>query len=370
MGVAAVLTVAAAAQSSITLTEPGAPLLPPSFGSWKMAANANAPAAAVSLSSLNKAALEECGPERSQVGDYERGGRTLHIEAIQFADRTGAFSAFTLAERPGMQQGQELGADDAVGGNTVLFTVGTTVVLVSGATAADVSALKPLAEVMPKAVGNKGIAPLLPSLAPSKGLVNGTLRYALGPETYAAEGGVLPANSLGWDKSAEALTAQYADRRGKETLTLLLYPTPQIAGNFTRAIEKSLPQMGPKFETSKVRREGELVILADGSFSGDEAQKMIENTHLREQVSFDKDMAPGLHTQVAQTYSLLANIMILSGVLMAAAVLLGLFLGGGRALVRVMRGKPAAVEPEFLSLHLAPQNKAPDFGRRDSAPQG
>jgi hypothetical protein len=41
-------------------------------------------------------------------------------------------------------------------------------------------------------------------------------------------------------------------------------------------------------------------------------------------------------------------------VLMSAALLLGLFLGGGRALFRVVRGKPASslVEEEFISLHL------------------
>ncbi len=51
----------------------------------------------------------------------------------------------------------------------------------------------------------------------------------MGEHSYMAEGGVLPAAGLGWDKEAEAVTAKYADRRGAETLTLLLYPTPNIA---------------------------------------------------------------------------------------------------------------------------------------------
>jgi hypothetical protein len=361
---------AAGAQTSITLTEPPAPLLPQGFGGWKMATAAGAsPAGAISLSSVSKAALEECGPERSQVADYQRDGRALHIEAIQFGDRTGAFSAFTLVEQPGMQEGHDLGADDAVGTNDVLFTVGSTVVMVSGATIGDAAALKPLVQLMPKISGNKAVSPLLPSLLPTTGLVNGSLKYALGASTYAAEGGVLPANSLGWDKSAEAVTAHYADKRGQETLTLLLYPTPQIAGNYAKAIQSAVPQMGPQFASAKVRREAELVILAEGSFSPDQTQKMVENVNLRQQVSFDKDMGGKGRSQAAQTYSLLANITILSVALMAAAVLLGLFLGGGRALLRVMRGKSAAVEPEFLSLHLAPQNKAPEFRPGDSSDQ-
>jgi hypothetical protein len=35
-----------------------------------------------------------------------------------------------------------------------------------------------------------------------------------------------------------------------------------------------------------------------------------------------------------------------------AAIVLGLFFGGGRALIRVMQGKPAATEPEFLRIDL------------------
>jgi hypothetical protein len=353
----------ALAQSAITITEPPTPLLPQSFGEWKAGtASSSTDTPSISLTTANKAALEECGPQRSQVADYTRNGHNLHVEAIQFNDRTGAYSAFTLIQRPDMRVGKELGAVDAVGDGAVLFTVGSSLVLAYPATGADVSSLKSLSEVMPKVSGSKGVAPLLPTLVPEKGLVEGSVRYAIGASSYAAQGGVLPAQSLGWEKSAEAVTAQFADRRGKETLTLLLYPTPAIAGNFTRAIQSGLASMGSGFANAKVRREGDLVMLASGSFSPDEAQRMIENIHLRQELSFDKDVQPVFHTEVQKTFSLLESIAILSGVMMLAAVVLGLFLGGGRAAIRVMRGKPAAVEPEFLSLHLAPQNKAPKFG--------
>jgi hypothetical protein len=109
----------------------------------------------------------------------------------------------------------------------------------------------------------------------------------------------------------------------------------------------------------KVRREGELVLLAEGTFSADEAQRMIENIHLKQMLSFDKDMPPVFQVEVKKTYSLLTNVLVLTGVLGLAAVLLGLFLGGGRALIRVLRGKDAATEAEFLSLHLDPQNARP-----------
>jgi hypothetical protein len=366
---AAALVVGAGAQA-VTLHEPEAPLLPASFGEWKQTQLAVPQVPAYSLVNANKDALEESGPERSAIADYVRAGRTIHAEAIQFGDRTGAVSAFTLLERLGMKPGKELGSADAVGDGAVLFTAGSSVVLVNGVTEQDIATLKPLALSLPKVPGNKGVAPLLPTLVPAAGYVSASLRYALGPETYAVEGGVLPTRSVGWEKNVEAVTAQYADKRGKETLTVLLYPTPAIAGSFAKAIKDETAGMGAGFGEARVRREGPLVMLASGSFSGDEAQRMIENVHMQEIVATDGDMHPLFRTEAVKTYSLLANIAILSGVMMLAAVLLGLFLGVGRAWFRVLRGKPAAVEVEFLSLHLAPQNKAPEFegqrlGNRD-----
>ena len=228
------------------------------------------------------------------------------------------------------------------------------------------AALKALVEAMPKPQGNKGVAPLLPTFVPEKGLVAGSVRYAVGPASYAAEGGVLPAQSLGWEKSGEAVTAKYDDKRGQETLTILIYPTPAIAGNFTRLVESEAAGLGPSFANAKVRREGELVMLANGTFLPDEAQKMIENIHMHQELSFDKDVQPVFHTEVQKTFSLLQAIALLFAVLGGTAVALGLILGFGRAGLRMLQGKPAAVEVEFLSLHLAPQNAAPRMGPEDA----
>jgi hypothetical protein len=293
------------------------------------------------------------------VGDYTRAGKNVHVEAVQFADKTGAYSAYTLVEQPGMRVVKDVGDNAAVGEGAVLFAVGSTVVLVNGADANDTASLMPLVEGLPKPMGNKGIAPLLPTFAPETGLVAGSLRYAVGPATYAAQGGVLPAQALGWDKNAEAVTAKYIDKRGQETLTILLYPTPAIAGNFTRQVEGETAGLGPSFANAKVRREGELVMLANGTFSADEAQKMVENIHLRQEVTFDKPVPPEFHTEVQKTFSLLQAIALLIAVMGGTAIMLGLILGFGRAGLRILQGKPAAVEPEFLSLHLAPQNAAP-----------
>ena len=355
------------AQGSVKLLEPAAPLLPATFGEWTRVDAAGGAAPEGAVLGADPVALGECGEMRSKAADYTRGGRKIHVEAVQFGDRTGAYSAFTLVERPGMRLGGELATYEAVGGDTALFMVGKSVVeakFPGAVTAADVAGMRPLLESMPKAFGNTGQAPILPTLIPAKGLVAGSLRYALGPVGYAAEGGVLPAGSLDWKKEPEAVTALYDDERGKETLTVVLFPTPTIAEEAEKSIRGKVAEL--QGGTARLKREGTLVMLAKGGFAGDVAQQMVGSVHLS-QMTFNQDAHPPFKVVAAQTFTLLENITILSCVLGAGAVMLGLFLGFGRAWFRVLRGKPAAVEAEFLSLHLAPQNKPAVFRGNDSA---
>jgi hypothetical protein len=352
----------ALAQTSVKLTEPNS-LLPQSFGTFHTATNASVPQSSTSLANTNKDALEESKPQRSQVGDYTNGTKTIHVEAVEFADRTEAFSAYTLVRGTNMTAIKDLGDSAASADDAVVFTVGDSLVMAYPLTAAEAKSLKPLSETMPKSFGNKGVAPLLPTLVPRNGLIETSVRYALGPTTYAAQGGVLTAAQLGWDKEGEAVTADYKDKRGAETLTILYYPTPAIAGPMARTVQSMVDAAGARLGTTKVRREGNIVMFASGTFDADQAQKMIENIHQRQQVSFDQDIQPSVPQQAHQVYSLLTNIMVLSGVLMLSAVLLGLFLGGGRALYRMARGRPAAGEAEFLSLHLNQQNAPAKFDR-------
>jgi hypothetical protein len=129
-----------------------------------------------------------------------------------------------------------------------------------------------------------------------------------------------------------------------------------------RSAQAQLAAMGKNYTEARVRRDHELVIIANGTFEGAAAQKLLDSIHMSQQVSFDKDVQPTFHGEVQKTFSLFTAIAVFCSVGALAAVLLGLFLGGGRALVRTLQGKPAATELEFLSLHLDPQNKPAQFG--------
>jgi hypothetical protein len=206
-----------------------------------------------------------------------------------------------------------------------------------------------LIDHLPKALGTTGIAPLLPSLLPAKGLDPESVRYALGPQSYQATGGVLPVDAVGFDKSAETVTAKY---KGGGLLTLAIYPTPQIAGDHARQLETSIKQVGASAGTVVIRREGPLMAVTTGAWSATSAKALVEGIHLHSEVSFDKPMPLEFKTEVQKTYTLLESIAIFSGVGALAAIFLGFFLGFGRAAIRVLQGKPAATEPEFLRIDL------------------
>ena len=307
--------------------------------------------------------LREDGVRRISAGTYRRksAGAPVEISAFEFVDATGAYSAFTfyrtllnasrLAGPPAGQTTLETLADSA---GTVTWA-GTSVVRIRGALSKD--EITALLAGLPKATGRKAIAPALPSLFPAEvagtKLERSSIRYSLGPIAYKTLGGQLPPDMLGWDKSAEIATAVYSGKQGNGTLTLLLYPTPQIAGDHGRAIEKAINDAGAAaFGTVKLRRTGPLLSLTTGRFQPDQAEKLVQAPHLNEEVSFDQKMPVEFHAEVRKTATLLQSIVIFTGLLILAAVVIAVFLGGIRAGWRVMHGKPAASEPEFLTINL------------------
>lgn len=349
-GLALILPSPIGAQTT-TIVMPQGPLLPESVRTWKRSTSPSGTPAPSALQAPGSDLLKEAGERRHEDATYTAGGRQVHIFATEFGDATGAYSAFSLFLQPGMRVGKDVGVQSAIGSGAVLFQEGDTVVRAQPASAADLLDLRQIAVGLPKFSGNRSLQPLLPTYLPEKGLDRSSVRYALGPAQYSAMGGDLPPDIIGFSKAAEVATAHYAEASSKGVLTLLLFPTPQIAGDRGRAIEAHLNSSGATAGTAKLRREGPLIILATG-FRPADAQELTENIHLRTQLTWNKPVPPEFHTEIQKTASLLVSIAVFCGVGALAAILLGLFLGGGRAAIRVMMGKPAATEPEFLRLGL------------------
>jgi hypothetical protein len=319
-----------AQQAKTMVAMPPTPLLPESL---RTGPDHDAGNGAPSWSGADGPILVEDGIKRYERGDAQSGTVTVY----QFDDATGAYAAYSYLRKTG---------GDHVMLNGVSVVVSNLKLYPESAAAL----LKTVQVGLPKVGGTKGLSPLLPTFLPTQGLKRETVKYALGPVGYQAIGGVLPPEIIGFDKAAEVVTAKY---EGKGTLTMFLYPTPQIAGDHGRQIEAEMNREGALAGTVKLRREGPLVLMTTGAWKPAEAQEMVENIHLRNEVTWNKPVPPEFHSEVRKTVSLLTSILLFCGLGALAAVVLALFFGGARAAIRVMQGKPAATEPEFLRIDLS-----------------
>jgi hypothetical protein len=201
------------------------------------------------------------------------------------------------------------------------------------------------------------------SYLPRANLQGQTTHYALGPAGYVGSGGVLPPSLVRFDLGAETATANYSLASGIATLTVIEYPTPQIAQAQESAIRAYIkagsgaqpawpkPLTDSDTVSLEVRRSGVLVALVSGDAIPDESHRLIELVHFEANLT---SMGQPQASEIQKTARLLmgiAGIVIVGGL---AAILLGFFLGGGRALYRVARGKPisSVYDEEFIRLDL------------------
>ena len=319
---------------------------------------------AAQADSANSSALKEYDLFRAATATYQRDGETLSVRAMQFNDTSGAYGAYTFYRQDTWPK-EDIGTGAASNKNRVLFWQGNTVVDATFSHVGPMSAaeLRELAKQLPVLTGNKAVAPPILGNLPQTALDHQTSHYALGPASYAGSGGVLPPALVGFDRGAEAVTANYSLRSNPATLTIIDYPTPQLAAaqeTRIRAYIKAGSQAQPSFPkpladsdqaSLEVRRSGPLVILVSGDAIPEESHKLIESVHFQEDLV---SIPQPSDSEVSKTSRLLFGIAELVIVGSLAAILLGLFLGGGRALYRIARGKPASsvYETEFIRLNL------------------
>jgi hypothetical protein len=345
-----------AQEAKTMLAMPPTPLLPESL---RTGPDHDAGNGAPSWSGADATILVEDGIRRYERGDAQ--SPVAHgsapagtLTVYQFDDATGAYAAYSYLKKSSADHVMLSGVSVVVS-NLKLYPD------------AAAALLKTVQVGLPKVGGTKGMAPLLPTYLPAQGLKRETVKYALGPVGYQAIGGALPVEIVGFDKAAEVVTAKY---EGKGTLTMVLYPTPQIAGDHGRQIEAEMNRQGTSAGTVKLRREGPLVLMTTGAWNPGEAQEMVESIHLRNEVTWNKPVPPEFHSEIRKTVSLLTSILIFCGLGALAAVVIALFLGGARAAIRVMQGKPAATEPEFLRIDLSGRPAQIQTDGRGANPQG
>ncbi len=357
---------AAEKKSATTIVLPPSPkaLLPDDFDGWEATGPSKVVTDPAQADAANASALKEYGFNAAVAASYKRDSDTLSIRALRFDDASGAYGAYSFYRQNGWPK-EEIGTGAASDNNRVLFWQGTTVVDATFSRIGPMTAgeLREIAKQLPVPTGNRALLPPILVNLPQQKLDGQTTHYAEGPAGYVGSGGVLPPSLVDFDKGAETLTANYSLVSGPATLTIIDYPTPQIAEAkeseiraYLKAGSKAQPPWPKPLTDSdqaslEVRHSGPLVVLVSGDAIPDDSHRLLESVHYEASLTA---VPQPVESEVEKTSKLLLGIAVLTLIGSAAAIVLGGFLGGGRALYRMARGRPisSVYDEEFIHLDL------------------
>lgn len=353
-------------KSATTIMLPPSPkaLLPDAFDGWVSSEPSKVITDPAQVDPANAAALKEFSFTAALQAKYKRAGDTLSMRALSFDDTSGAYGAYSYYRQNGWQK-QDIGTGGAADHNHVIFWSGTTVVDATFSRVGPMTAgeLREIAKHLPVPSGNRALTPPILANLPQSSLDGQTAHYAEGPVGYAGAGGVLPPSLVDFDRGAEAVTANYSLVSGPATLTIIDYPTPQMAEGkesairaYLKAGSRALPPWPKPLTDSdqaslEVRRSGPLVAIVSGDAIPDDSHRLLESVHYEADLTA---IPQRVESEVAKTGKLLVGIAVLCVIGGGAAIILGGLFGGGRALIRVAQGKPASSvwDEEFIHLDL------------------
>ncbi len=326
-----------------------------------MSGSAAKSADAAAADPANATVLKEYGFQRFEKAEYTReDGRKLEVKAAVFDDASGAYGAFTYYQTPAMLD-EKIGALAGSLNNRVLFFQGNVLVdaLFDKVNVMSAAELRELAGALPKPAGSAGKLPSLRGYLPIRDYQKNTTKYILGPAALDRIGAPLPASMVDFKSGAEVALAQYSAAAGDATLMLIEYPTPQIAIEKMKQIEashqtaqqpgvSSIVDVGPY----AAKRTGPIVVIAAGPLSRSEQRGLLES------VSWEADVTWNENTYLAKRdnlANLLFNVIVLCGIVIGLALVVGVGFGGVRILAK--RLFPGRVfdrpdEMEIISLHL------------------
>lgn len=339
-------------------------MLPKVFAGWTQAAPPRTSEDPATVDATNAALLKEDGFKNFEQTEYTRPGRKITVQAVRFADASGAYSAFTAYKTAEMET-LDMGGknNDTLGASLsdrVLFYRQNILVqvMLDHVTAMTAAEMRELASLLPEAPAAANKLPTLPTYLPKQSYVRNSARYIMGPIGLAQIGSPLPEQVIGFKQgSAEVVTGNYTTGEGTATLILISYPTPAMAGEHLRAIEAlnqnplpaSSPALAPPFTA---KRSGPIVVVAAGHIAIDEAKSLLAS------VNYDADVTWNQNTHVDpnnNVVGLLANIIILTTIILGLCLVAGVAFGGLRVLLRKLY--PGRVfdrehDVEFIQLNI------------------
>jgi hypothetical protein len=362
-------------------TAPGAQsvaILPTAFGGWQLQGPPALSTAPAIADPANAAVLKEYRfTDVTSATFTSDDGRTLKIRAARFEDASGAFGAYTFYLQPEMKK-EDIGDQAASLGNRVLFYRGHILVdaLFSQQTAMSAAQLRELVGMLPRPSGSAGNLPGFIEFLPHKDYIRNTQKYVMGPAALSALTAPVSADLVDFGASSEITLAHYDTASGEATLTLISYPTNQMAADHLRRIDASHQLAQPQAGVAVVegagsfydKRTGPLIAIVTGAISDSDAKVLLGEVNYDARVTWQ---TPTENAQVHDLTSLILNIVVLCAIIGAFAIVAGVAFGGFRVLMKRLYPDKVFDRPEqmeFISLHLT--ERSGQGGSQSGTPGG
>ena len=326
--------------------------LPHSFAGWTQTGIAKLSTNPAQADAAYPAVLKEYGFTGSETAAYTRDdGRKLTIKAARFDDASGAYGAFTFYRQADMKT-EEIGTKAASATNRILFFRSNVLVDANFDRVTEMSAaeLRELAAMLPSVRGSADNLPSLPEYLPKKDAVANSAKYILGPQALMAAKSALTPEQIDFSHDAEVLTQDYTSRSGDLTLTVINYPTPQIAGERLRALQSASQGSGGSW---LARRSGPLVDVVTGAIGSSEARDLLNSVNYEAEVTWNEATSLSRRDNIG---NLILAVFALIGIILLISIIFGVFFGGLRVLVKKLYPNKVFDRPEtmeIIQLHIS-----------------
>jgi len=358
-------------------------ILPNSVGGWSGSPKAElAPVyqsgdkAAQFTTEAQAAARQEYGFVAGESAIYTRGNDTLAVNLYKLKDPSGAYGLYSYLRttdmpQAGIREHSSARQDYALvlTGNLVLEVQGKNLLKETRDVKALTDTVEPHAET--------GLLPTIQQHLPTRGFVDRTDKYVLGPQTLGQVFPLASGDWLGFSQGAEAETGKYKINGREMSLVIADFPTPQTAGKRLNELKSQFNVNGSGGGTNGgsnagannaplfARRDMTLVAIVSGATTQKEADAILNQVASGAEITWNE---PTFQFKEPSIGVMIVGAIMGTGVICLFAIIAGLAFGGVRLVVKRATNKvfdrPDQVQVLQLGLSSKPINAEDFYGYR------
>jgi hypothetical protein len=357
-------------------------ILPGSFAGWSGNVQAGlAPpilqsgdSAAANAAALQEAARREYGFVSGENADYKRGSEEMRVNLYKMKDPSGAYGLYSYLRATDMPHA-DFTEHSSMSREHALVLIGNVVVEVAGRDLAkNGAALKTLvAAVAPHS--ESGLLPTIGDRIPTKGFIDRSDKYILGPSTLNQFFPLADGDWLGFSQGAEAETAKYRVNGHEIDFVIADFPTPQTAAKKLAELQKQFnineskgvnDSSGPgSAKPLYAKRAMTLVAIVSGATTKKEADAVLDQLESGTQITWNE---PTFEFKEPGIGVMIVGAITGTGVICLFAIIAGLAFGGVRLVVKRATNRvfdrPDQVQVLQLGLSSKPINAEDFYGYR------